>query len=137
MQNDYERLFRSLNELEPSDKLYRNIFAGIEIKRCRIIRIQFAFLGSAIFTSFIALIPAFQYTIQEFYQSGFYQYFSLIFSDGGTLILYWQEFVLSLAESLPLLGITAVLGIIFVLLGLFKIAVQNARILFPSIKFIN
>jgi hypothetical protein len=63
-----------------------------------------------------ALIPTTQYVWGEIIGSGVGQYFSLIFSDGGSLLGYWREFALTIIEATPLIGLTVLLFIIFVLL---------------------
>ena len=80
-------------------------------------------------SAFTALIPAFQYTAKEFYQSGFYQYLLLIFSDSGLVMTYWKEFVMTLAESLPLLGVAIFLFFMLILLGSFRLAIKNLKTL--------
>ncbi len=48
--------------------------------------------------------------------SGFYNYLSLLWSDSGTLALYWQELLMSLVESLPFLGLTIFFAVILVMM---------------------
>ena len=50
------------------------------------------------------------YAVSEFSKSNFGSYFSIIFSDTGTLALFWRELGLSLVESLPIFGIVLFLG---------------------------
>lgn len=50
------------------------------------------------------------YAVQEFSNSSFGNYFSLIFSDLGSIVHLWRELGLSLLESLPLTGVLFVLG---------------------------
>ncbi len=47
-------------------------------------------------------------------QSGFYEYMSLA-RESGAFTAYWKEFILSIAESLPLTSITVSLLLLFVL----------------------
>jgi len=62
----------------------------------------------------VALIPAIYYIYESISMSGFGQYFSLISSDGSYMLTNWQEFVLSMASSLPLTGAMVSLFILFV-----------------------
>ena len=71
----------------------------------------FASLG---FASLAGLIPAFKIMLSDLTQSGFYEYFSLIFSDGLTNSVYWKELSLSLAESLPAISIILTLSLVFI-----------------------
>lgn len=49
----------------------------------------------------------------QFTQSGFYEYASLLSSDGSVVTTYWKEFALSLTEALPLTEITLSLILLF------------------------
>ncbi len=120
--------------IEPPERLCGNILGQIKLEERRTARLRLFFVGSVFLASFAALIPAFQYFIREFYQSGSYQYLSLLFSDGGAVLSYWKEFTLSIAESLPVLGITAVLATIFVFLGSLRLAIRDLKTAFLLVK---
>lgn len=128
MNDNYEKLFSRLERLEPSDKLRAGILARIDFERSRSARIRLAFLGIASAASLAAMIPSFQYVAREFYQSGFYQYLSLLFSDSGAVLASWKVFALSLVEALPLAEITIFLVAVFVFLVSVKLAVRNFSI---------
>ena len=66
--------------------------------------------------------------VRDLYLSGFAQTFSLIFSDGPTIIAYWQSLALSLLESLPFASlITCLIALFVVVLSarLFFVAKRN------------
>ncbi|MFA6392923.1 MAG: hypothetical protein WCW54_02475 [Candidatus Paceibacterota bacterium] len=44
---------------------------------------------------------------KQFSTSGFFQYVSLIFSDGNLLATYWKEYLLTLTDSLPVASLGA------------------------------
>ncbi len=131
-ETNYEKLFQSLRHIEPPQELYGGIVARITREQRHRAIIRLFFLGFAVLLSFAALIPTFRYLSNDFYQSGSYQYLSLIFSDGGMLISYWKEFMLSIAESLPIISIAAFLSILFIMLGSLKLAAQNIKTAFLS-----
>ncbi len=133
MLKDYEKVFLR-NQLEPPAGLYDAIMARIGFEKRRLARLKLALISCVSLLSLVALVPAGQYFISEFQQSGFYQYFSLIFSDGGTFFSYWREFTLSLTESFPILAASAVLLAVIVILGSLKLAVRQAKLAFTSIK---
>lgn len=64
--------------------------------------------------SLVTLVPVFQILLDNLTHSGFYDYFSLIFSDSGLMFSYWKELILSLAESLPMMSIILTLSLIFI-----------------------
>ena len=66
------------------------------------------------FISFLISIPIISQIITSFTQSGFYNYISIIFSDSDVAFIYWKEILISLIESLPVLGIASLLTIALV-----------------------
>jgi hypothetical protein len=71
----------------------------------------FALIG---FTSLVGLAPALRTLLSDLAQSGFYEYFSLIFSDSELILSYWKELFFSLAESLPTISIILTLSLLFI-----------------------
>jgi len=67
-----------------------------------------AVFSLALILSFVGLIPALKAVYFGFVNSGFIQIFSLIFSDTAIVMSLWQNFTLSLLETLPINGILAV-----------------------------
>ena len=67
-------------------------------------------------SSFIVLIPAVTDMTSQFRQSGFYEYTSLLFSDGGKFSAYGQDFAMALGESIPMFSIIIFLVVVVVLL---------------------
>lgn len=119
--------------IEPKEYLKSSIISAIkreETKRT-IYKIAFSSLTSMI-SVFIATVSVFN-IIKDAHQSGLSEYLSLIFSDGVLLASYWQTYVMSVAESLPIIPITIVVASIGVsvwsinkaLLGL-----KNTRLVF-------
>ncbi len=64
------------------------------------------FLGVIILFSTTTIFLFVRYMIFDFSQSGFYEYFSLIFSDTDVVAAYWKEFSMSLISSIPFAEIT-------------------------------
>ena len=56
------------------------------------------------------------YAVRAYSGSSFASYFSLIFSDLGSISLWWKELGLSLLESLPIFGTFLLVGSIFLVL---------------------
>ena len=84
-------------------------------KRAMAMNRRVAVFSLALILSFGGLIPALKGVYSGFVNSGFTQIFSLIFSDTAIVMSLWQNFALSLLETLPINGILAVgvLSIIF------------------------
>ncbi len=101
--------------LKPSNDLRNKIIRNIvknEYKRAKKYLLLSLITASA---SFVGLFFSVKYALNSFYQSSFYDYFSLIFSDRDMVLSNWKEFSLSLMESLPYFSVTLVL----VAIGLF------------------
>lgn len=125
MNDDYRKLFNKLEQFEPSEKLFNDTLARIDFEKRRSVGFRLMFLGVATTASLAVMILSFQYVAREFYQSGFYQYFSLIFSDGAVIMTSWKEFVLSLAETAPIMKIIIFLSAVFAFLVSSKLAIKN------------
>jgi hypothetical protein len=100
---------------EGKSGLAENIWHGIAARNKHIARIKlwaFSFTGIA---SLAGLIPAWKILSSDLAQSGLYEYFSLVFSSGGSVFSYWRELSLSIAESLPTMSIILSLSLVFVL----------------------
>jgi len=113
MQNRLTKILKQAR-LEPESDLALSVWQKIAAreKRGSQIRIwSFSFLG---FFSIVGLIPAISELLSDLSHSGFYDYFSLIFSSSGSLFAYWRELALSLAESLPIMSIFFTLSLLFV-----------------------
>ncbi len=128
MDDNYEKLFRKLDQFEPSEKLHTHIMTRINLEQKRSARMRLIFLGTMAIASFAAMISSFQYAMREFYQSGFYEYLSLLLSDSGYILASWKEFSISLVESMPLVEITISLATTFAFLVSIKLAIKNIGI---------
>ena len=128
----YNQIIQSI-QIEPSLNLKDRIFSEIKKHDERSARINFTFSITCFVVSIIAIFPAFIYIGNSFYQSGFIQYFSAIFSDGGIILTYWKDYLSLMAESAPVFEISIFLVIIFVLLLSFKSAIKNAKLVFLTV----
>lgn len=105
-----------LNQIkyEPKIELKEKIWLKISTRGKYITYIKLISFSFISITSVACFIPMFKVLINDFTQSGFYEYLSLAFSNGGLFSSYWKEFVYSLLESLPTLSIMYSLTIIFI-----------------------
>ncbi len=113
MQDKLIKLFKKA-VYEPSPELSFSVWKIINAHQKRMIRLKLWSLSLILFLSSVGLIPAFQMLLSDFAHSGFYEYFSLIFSDSGSMLTYWKELSFSLAESLPTMSIIFTLSLFFV-----------------------
>ena len=107
--------------------LYERILVRIAREKKHTARIHLAVSGVLVGASAAALVPALQYAAEEISQSGFGEYVSLLFSDGGTLFSSWKDFALLLAESLPAMGMTLVLVASFACMASVGLVFRNVK----------
>ncbi len=127
MHDNYKKLFSSLKSVELPHDLQNKILKNIAIRQKRSVHNRLFLSATTAIMSILGMLLAIQYTIQEFYLSNFNQYLSLVISDSGTIISNWRDFILSLAESIPLIGITISLVTVVILLSSIRITFQNTR----------
>lgn len=102
-----KNILHKLPIANPPHKLRIRIVEYIKILELRRTRIRLIAQSIGVLASLILLIPAYQFASTEWSQSEFGSYFSLILSDGSLALTYWKELLLSLGESAPLLGMSA------------------------------
>lgn len=134
MREDYEELFTDIDQKEPPPGLLELIMLRIGEERRRAARIRIMCLGAVSLIALFSLVPAWQGFYAELAQSGFTQFMSLLFSDAGVVASYWQEFVMSLAESFPMFGLFAVLASVFALLLPLRFLARDMSAIFHRSK---
>lgn len=98
----------------------------LTIKR-RLTIFSFGLIGSA-----TAFIPAYKMAQLEISNSGFLQFFSLLFSDFGIVVVYWQSFVLSLLETLPVMSVAALSAVVFVFLCSLRFLTRDIKLVMSN-----
>jgi len=100
--------------IEPSPLLKSSII--IKIKRAEIKRVIYQIVLSSVVSIFSILMSVvfILNIITDAYQSGLSEYISLIFSDGILITSYWQTYLMSVVESLPIILITITVASIWV-----------------------
>ncbi len=115
MQKELKSAFLKASYI-PETNLADNIWSALIKRNKRIVYLKLITLSLMGGSSLFGLMPAFKILMANFSQSGFYEYFSLAFSSSGTLIIYWKDFLLLLAESLPAMSMILFLTLILVFL---------------------
>ena len=131
MRQDYEKLFSQLTPPEPSGDFLNRVMERLQREEKLITakrRIVFFSLGFA--GSLVALIPAFSSTQAEVAKTGFGQVLSLIFSDSGAVMSFFNQYLLSLLETLPVINIILLFAIILIILEFAKKLSQNVSFAF-------
>jgi hypothetical protein len=105
MGSQYERLFGALPAIQPSARLCERVTEAIREERARSARARFGLSSLSLVLSVVGFYYAGRALLAAAYQSGFSDYASLAFSDGGIVIAHLPSFGLpfigALLESLP------------------------------------
>lgn len=91
----------------PGTGLPDDVWRVIQIKQARDLKREsfiYSIIGILSLGGFIFVSISLK---KQFSASGFFQYVSLIFSDGNLLATYWKEYLLSLVDSLPVASLGA------------------------------
>lgn len=126
----------ALDMLEPPAGLYSAVLARIALARRRKARLHLAADTCVFFFSGILLVPLAQYAGFEIYTSGFYEFFSLFFSDRQVVLNSWQEFVYALLEKLPSVAMLLILAAIITLVWSLRRALLSLKVAFTSLHTI-
>lgn len=114
MEKELKKAFNKAKYEEKSD-LALAVWDNINIQNKRIMSFKLWAFSSISLASLIGLIPAFKNLSSELTQSGIYDYFSLLFSNNGSISYYSKELAFSIAESLPTMSIVLSLSLVFIL----------------------
>ncbi len=110
------------------NSLFEKIMLRIKAEQKRMaLKRKIAGFSFVLAVSFLGLIPAIKMAYSGFAESGFVPLFSLAFSDTSIVMVYWQNFALSLLESLPITGLMAIGVSLFALLGSLKFLSKNIK----------
>ncbi len=115
MNNNLSKLFKQAYS-HPKTGLSDEIWRNIELRQNQTLKLKYISYG---FTSIISLFGFILVALsvkENFVSSGFSEYFSLAFSDGSMLSMYWKEYLLSLAESIPVASIGSLSFLLFLML---------------------
>lgn len=127
MEKDLNLLFKKIT-LEPDLSLKDRILGEINSKRKRRAHLSiFAYLGSS-FVFLAGSIFSFRFLIKGLNSFGFFEYMSLMFSDGSALALIWKNYFLTLVDSLPV----ASLGLSVFLLFLLFVSIKKVSYSFKN-----
>lgn len=113
---------------KPPKSLFEKVMRRIrEERKLLALKRKLIFLSIVFVGSIAALIPTFRMAQAEFAESGFATFFSLLFSDVGIIAAYWQNFALSLLETLPVTSLIIFLTVMLLFLESFKLLTNNVK----------
>jgi ABC-type phosphate/phosphonate transport system permease subunit len=138
MTKDWEKLFSYYNAPKPPNDLLGKIMKRInQEKKILTLKRRLVLLAAGLIGAIILFIPALRAVISGFAESGFAQYFSLLFSDAEIVLAYWQNYALSLLETLPVMSVILLLATIFAILELLKLLAKDLKNIYLSKQLIH
>ena len=130
MRQTFETLFLKAKEPEFPVSLHARIMEEVRSAAIRQARFRASAWSIAAFLSGAGLVPVFAYVMQVFAHSGFFQYFSLVFSDGGAVLSLWQDFAVLLSETFPFAQVAVFLALVVVCLVSLRAAFHSIPLAF-------
>lgn len=131
MVDKYQQLLALWGGNELPAGLSQRIIGQIAKEQAKVIaKRRFGIFFVCFVVSLVALIPTFGMVRASLVESGFTQFASLIFSDFGVLLSYWQNFAMTLLESLPVTDICIFSVTLLVFLESLKFLAQDVKTLF-------
>lgn len=114
MEQNLQKLFKQSSYI-PESRLSDDIWSVIESKNNNITKWKnFGYISLSI-VSLSGSVFSIKSLIGEFIKLGFFDYLSLAFSDSGVIATYWKEYVLTLANALPVMSLILSFFLLFVL----------------------
>ncbi len=111
---------------EPAKELLQKILSLIATEqKLNRLRWQIGLVSTVSVASVTALLPAIKMFYGDITSSGFARLFSLLFSDPRLIVAAWNDFALSILESMPVMSILLVSSILFLLLGALRILFKD------------
>lgn len=102
------------NTIEPSENLKVSILNRIQTEERKQALYRIVFSSAISLASVSTIVFFVNNIIKDAYTSGLSQYLSLLFSDGASVLSYWQSYLMSIIESLPIIPITITVASIWV-----------------------
>jgi hypothetical protein len=122
-----EKAFKTIGESKSLNLLPSKILMRIDGEQMKRSRIQMAVSWLVGGFSFVALFPILINMSSQLQSSGFWNYFSLLFTDTGAMAIFWKEFLLSLVDALPLFQLTLVFILILTLFISLRFALKDFK----------
>ena len=121
----------NLVQNEPSKDLFSKVIIKInKQERLLLIKRKLFVVSFVSFFSSIAFIFSAITTHAEFIKTGFFDFLSLMFSDFNIITAYWQNFSMSLLESLPIMSVIIFLFTTIIFIFSLKAFSKDVKIFF-------
>lgn len=133
MPQELEKVFASYRSPAPSEELLNKITLRLKREQTKRAKRRLAVFSLTLVASLAAFFPVCQFVWQDISQSGFMDFVSLLFSDSGLVLAYWQNFVLALLEVLPVISLALFLIVSAVFMESLKLLAKNIKNAYPRL----
>jgi len=116
-----------LRSIEPPKGLLEKILKRIHKEERILVLRRIIIFSITLAASMLGFVPSLKILLSDFNQSGFLNFFSLIFSDFSSITTYWQSFVMILLETLPAVSLAIFLAVLLVFLQSVKSLTKNIK----------
>jgi hypothetical protein len=123
--NNYQKLLENLGGKTAPDGLCGVVLSRVALEQKRTARRRFETAVASLLASLGAAVAAVFVLANSLAASGFWKFVSLAFSDGGTVLTYWQQFAMSLLESFSVPEMVLLLSCVFAVLLSLKFLSKN------------
>lgn len=124
------KILLSAEFIEPPQNLLDKIVRRIYSKQRLSLKRHILIFGIISALSLASLVPIFNMAKANFAASGFFHFFSLIFSDFNIVVSYWKNFSVSLLESLPVTSLMLAFGALFIFLESIRLLARDIKKVF-------
>ena len=114
--------------IEPPIGLFEKIINRIHKEERVLVLRRIIIFSTTLVISLIGFFPALSLLMSGLNQSGFLNFFSLMFSDSSTIMTYWQSFAMVLLQTLPALSLALFLSVLLTLLQSIKSLTKYAKL---------
>lgn len=128
MHQDYEQLFNHAEMVPMPAGLFDSVMDKVAAEsKASKVRKNLIIFSTASICSLFATIAMTMVAQSDFSQSGFWQYFSLIFSDFGLMVDFWQNYIFSLLGAFPATSIILLLGSLLIFVESLAAVIKNIK----------
>lgn len=121
--------------IEPPAGLLDRILSRIALeRRLQRAKHRLVVFSIALLISIISFLPAFKLAQTSLRESGFSQFLSLLTTDWSIIMVYWQSFIFSLLESLPVISLAIFVAVIYIFALSLKFLTQDLKNIYQPIS---
>lgn len=115
--------------IEPPIGLLEKVLKRVHKEERLLVLRRIIIFSITLLASLSGLVPSYKILLSGFNQSGFMNFFSLMFSDFSFVMAHWQSFTMILLESLPAISLVVFLAVVLVFLQSIKVLTKNIKII--------